>query len=121
MQVNNVNSQNFTGVKYQYHNVTNAWFNYKLKQGGKSAVAKMAKIMEAQKDNPYHIVLNYTGDNKSVKEYTTVNGKEFVKGKFEPIINLIKRSAKYANNLKRNAVEPPIELAGLEDFIIDEL
>ena len=54
MQVNNVNSQNFTGVKYQYHNVTNAWFNYRLKQGGKSVVAKMAKIMEAQKDNPYH-------------------------------------------------------------------
>lgn len=120
MQVNNINSQNFTGVKYQHHEVVNAWFNYKLKQGGKAAISKMAKIIETQKDNPYHIILNYTGINNSVKEFTTVNGKEFVRGKFEPMIKLIKRSAKYADSLKKQVNEKPLTLNGLGYFVLDK-
>ena len=120
MQVNNINSQNFTGIKYQHHNVVNTWYSYRLKKGGKNAVSKMEQIIESQKNNPYHIVLNYTGNDKKVKEFTTVNGKEFVRNKFESMVSLLKRSAKYADSLNKNANEQPMVLEGLKDFVLQK-
>lgn len=79
----------------------------------------MKKLIESQKDNPYHVVLSYQGDDKTVKEFATVNGKEFVRGRFESMISMIKRAAKYADALKKNGKEDPLELSGLKDFTIE--
>lgn len=113
---NNTSSQNFSGIKYRYHDVVNTWYNYKIKQGGRFAPSKMEKLIEAQKDNPYHVVLNYQGDGKTVKEFATVNGKEFVRGRFESMISMIKRAVNYADALKKKGDEAPLELSGLKDF-----
>ncbi|MBE7711530.1 MAG: hypothetical protein E7Z92_05250 [Cyanobacteria bacterium SIG31] len=116
MHINNINSTNFNGIKYQYHDVVNTYFNYRLKQGGRSSISKMGKLLESQQNNPFHVVLSYMGDDKTIKEFAVVNGKEFVRRRFEPMINLIKRSVKYANKLNKEGKEKPLALDGLKDF-----
>lgn len=118
MYINNNNSTNFQGIKYQYHDVVNTWFNHRLKQNGNRALTKMTKIIEKQRNNPYHVILDYCGNDKTVKEFTRVNGKEFVKRPFESIISLIERSAKYADKLNKTSSEKLVELEGIKDFHI---
>ena len=118
MQVNNVNSTNFKAVKYRYHSVVETWYNVRIKQNGSRAISKVSNIIKQQQNNPFHIILDYAGNDKSVKEFVRVNGKEFVKRRFESIEKLLKRAASYSDKLNKSSKEKPLELDGLKDFNI---
>ena len=122
MNVNNSSSQSFQGVKYYNFSktVVNTYFNYKIDGDGFLSKNRVAKILNQQKDNPNHIILDYRGndDGKTVKEFAIVNGKEFVKRPFEKISSMLKRAAKYADSLRGKEVAEIPYSDRLDDFVL---
>ena len=117
------NSPSFQGVKYYNYNkdVINSWFNYQMKQDGSSS-KKVAKILKEQQDNPHHIILDYSAkeDGEEVLEKATVDGKEFVRAKFESFSHMLTRAAKYANSIKNSSVQPLEDEHRLSDFVLNK-
>ena len=120
---NSINSPSFTGVKYYNYNksIIGSWFNYRLKQDG-SSISKVEKILTKQKDNPHHIILDYgsVGDSNDIYEKATVNGRDFVRRKFESFRHMLKRAANYADSLRKTPAEKLPNEDRLSDFVINK-
>lgn len=106
MQIQNNISPTFKGIKYYNYNdtVVNTYFNYKIAKGGFFQKKAIANIMKQQENNPHHIILDYRAidEGNSVQESAIVDGKEFIRKRFEKVSSMIKRAAKYANKLNKN-------------------
>ena len=120
---NSVGSPSFKGVKYYNYNndVVNTWFNYRMKQD-RSSISQIERIVQKQKDNPHHIILDYyaNGDSNNVVEKATVDGKDFVRFKFESVRHMLKRAANYADSLRKTPAQPLENENRLNDFVVEK-
>ena len=118
---NSINSPSFTGVKYYNYNggVVNSWFNYRMRCDS-SSINKVRNIIEKQKNNPHHIILDYhSTESNKVIEKATVNGKEFVKRQYESFRHMLKRAADYADSLRKTPAKSLENENRLSDFVLD--
>ena len=105
MNINNVNSQSFSGYKYHATTtVVKSWYNYYLGALPKSKRNYVAKLIEKQKSNPHDIILNYKGDDKSVQNFATIDGTEIVKKEYESMKSFFSRLAKFADKRKNKEI-----------------